>query len=132
MNIFCAGFPYSLEEDQLRGIFEQYGEVSSIKIITDKETGRSKGFGFVEMADESEALKAIENLNGLQVGGRSIAVSQAQERQDKKPGGFSRGGGGGFNRGGGGGGGYNKGGSGGGYNKGGGGGGYNRGGGSEY
>ncbi len=127
MNIFCAGFPYSLEEDQLRGIFEQYGEVTSIKIIMDKETGRSKGFGFIEMSDEEHAQQAITALNGLQVGGRTIAVSQAQERTDKRPGGgFSRGGsgGGGYSRGGGSGGGYNK----GGYNKG----GYNKGGESEY
>jgi RNA recognition motif-containing protein len=115
MNIFCAGFPYSLEEDQLKGIFEQYGEVSSIKIIFDKETGRSKGFGFVEMPDESSAKEAINGLNGLQVGGRKIAVSQAQERE-KKPGGFQRGGGGGGGYRSGGGGGYSKGG--GGYNKG--------------
>jgi RNA recognition motif-containing protein len=88
MNIFCAGFPYSLGEDQLKGIFEQYGPVSSVKIIIDRETGKSKGFGFIEMDDE-EGTAAINALNGTMVGGRSIAVSKAQERE-KKSGGFSR------------------------------------------
>ncbi|HEY8927646.1 MAG TPA: RNA-binding protein [Mucilaginibacter sp.] len=125
MNIFVGSLPFSLQEADLRQLFEAYGEVSSVKLINDRETGRSKGFGFVEMPDDEAAQQAIDGLNGSEVKGRSIAVSQAEE---KKPGGNRGGGGyGGGNRGGGGGyGGGNRGG-GGGYsrdnNRGGGGGG---------
>jgi len=128
MNIFAGSLPFSLEEADLRGLFEAYGEVSTVKLINDRETGRSKGFGFVEMPDDEAAQQAITALNGMSVKGRTIAVSQAEE---KKPGGDRRSGGGGYgggNRGGGGGygGGGNRGG-GGGYsrdnNRGGGGGG---------
>ncbi|MBB5396431.1 RNA-binding protein [Mucilaginibacter sp. AK015] len=101
MNIFVGSLPYSLEEADLQELFEAYGEVSTVKIIIDRESGRSKGFGFVEMPDDEAAQKAISGLNGSEVSGRSIAVSQAE---DKKPG--ERRGGGGFgggNRGGGGG-----------------------------
>jgi RNA recognition motif-containing protein len=130
MNIFAGSLPFSLEEADLKELFEAYGEVSTVKLINDRETGRSKGFGFVEMPDDESAQKAIEALNGMSVKGRNIAVSQAEE---KKPGGDRRSGGGGYgggNRGGGGG-------YGGGGNRGGGGGGYSRdsnrgGGGSRY
>jgi RNA recognition motif-containing protein len=106
MNIFVGSLPYSLQEEDLRSLFEPFGEVSSAKLIIDRETGRSKGFGFVEMADDQSAQAAIDALNKSEVSGRSIAVSQAE---DKKPGNDRRGGGGGgFNRGGGGGG-YNRG-----------------------
>ena len=135
MNIFAGSLPYSLGEAELRQLFEAYGEVSSVKLISDRETGRSKGFGFVEMTDDESAQKAITELNGFSVKGRNIAVSQAEE---KKPGGdlkqeVAGGGYGGGNRGGGGG----YGGGGGGNRRGGGGGGgysrdNNRGGGSRY
>ena len=105
MNIFVGSLPYSLEEADLKELFEAYGEVTTVKIIMDRESGRSKGFGFVEMSDDEAAQKAISGLNGSEVSGRSIAVSQAE---DKKPGDRrSSGGGGGYgggNRGGGGGG----------------------------
>ena len=122
MNIFVGSLPYSLEEADLKELFEAYGEVTSVKIIMDRESGRSKGFGFVEMSDDESAQKAISGLNGSEVSGRSIAVSQAE---DKKPGDRRGGGGGGYgggNRGGGGGGGgysrdNNRGGGGGGYSK---------------
>ena len=116
MNIFVGSLPFQLEEADLRELFEAYGEVSTIKIISDRETGRSKGFGFVEMPDDESAQKAITGLNGSDVKGRSIAVSQAEE---KKPNDRRGGGGGGYggNRGGGGGYGGNRGGGGGGYNK---------------
>ncbi|WP_345948252.1 MULTISPECIES: RNA-binding protein [unclassified Mucilaginibacter] len=118
MNIFVGSLPYRLEEADLKELFEAYGEVNSVKLIIDRETGRSKGFGFVEMPDDEAAQKAISGLNGAEVSGRSIAVSQAEER---KPSGDRRGGGGfgGGNRGGGGGygGGGNRGGGGGGYQK---------------
>lgn len=117
MNIFVGSLPYTLGEAELRELFEAYGEVSSAKVINDRETGRSKGFGFVEMPDDESAQSAITALNGSSVKGRNIAVSQAEQ---KKPGG---GGGGGRS------GGYgNRGGGGGGYrdNNRGGGGGYSR------
>ena len=112
MNIFVGSLPYQLEEADLKALFEAYGEVSSAKIIMDRETGRSKGFGFVEMADDESAQTAIDALNKSEVNGRTIAVSQAENKKpstDRRPGGgggFNRGGGGGFNRGGGGG--YNR------------------------
>jgi len=101
MNIYCGNLPYNVVEEDLREIFEEYGEVASVKIINDKLTGRSKGFGFVEMDNDDEARKAIEELNNAELSGRNIKVNESRPRND------SRGGGGGgrrnFNRGGGGG-----------------------------
>ena len=117
MNIFVGSLPFQLEEADLKELFEAYGEVSTVKLIIDRESGRSKGFGFVEMPDDEAAQSAITGLNGSEVKGRSIAVSQAEE---KKPNDRRSGGGGGYggNRGGGGGyGGGNRGGGGGGYSK---------------
>jgi RNA recognition motif-containing protein len=119
MNIFAGSLPYTLGEADLKALFEAYGEVSSVKLINDRETGRSKGFGFVEMPDDEGAQNAINALNGSNVKGRTIAVSQAEEKK-------SGGGGGGRSSGGYGGGGGR--GGGGGY----GGGGGNRGGGGGY
>lgn len=125
MKIFVGSLPFSVEDDELREYFEEYGEVSSATIIMDKFSGRSRGFGFVEMANDEEAKKAIAELDGAEVGGRTIVVNQAEEKRDAPRrsnfGGGNSGGGGGYNRGGGGGGGYNRGGgnSGGGYNRGG-------------
>ncbi|MGQ2982863.1 RNA recognition motif domain-containing protein [Flavobacterium sp.] len=126
MNIFVGSLPFSLEEADLRESFEAYGAVDSVKIITDKFTGRSKGFGFVEMPNEEEGQKAIDELNGATVSGRAIVVNKSEPRPEgerrsfnnSRPsggGGFNRdnnrsGGGGGFNRGGGDRGGYNRGG----------------------
>ncbi len=106
MNIFVGNLNYSITEDDIREIFEEYGELSSVKLITDKFTGKSKGFGFVEMADADEAKKAIEELNGAEVEGRTMVVNESIEkkRENRKPsgGGFrggNRGGGnGGYNR----------------------------------
>lgn len=126
MNIFVGSLPFSLGEADLKELFEAYGEVTTAKIIMDRESGRSKGFGFVEMTDDEAAQTAISALNGADVKGRSIAVSQAEEKKrDDRRGGGGYGGG---NRGGGGGyGGGNRSGGGGGYsrdnNRGGGGGG---------
>ena len=135
MNIFLGSLPFSLEEAELKGFFEEYGEVTSARIITDKFSGRSKGFGFIEMPNAEEAQKAIEELNGAEVDGRTIVVNESIEKPKdgtRRPGG-SGGGGGGFNRGGsGGGGGFNRGGDRGGFNRGGGDrGGFNRGGGDR-
>ena len=131
MNIFIGSLPFSLEEAELRSIFEEYGEVSSAKIITDKFTGRSKGFGFVEMPDDEVAQKAIEELNGAEVDGRTIVVNKSEERPKdgaRRTSNFRSGNGGGGYKGGQGGGGFNRGGQGGGYNRGGQGGGSSQGG----
>src|ERR1700742_2870682 len=108
MNIFVGSLPFKLEEADLKELFEAFGEVTSVKIINDRESGRSKGFGFVEMADDEAAKKAIADLNGSEVAGRNIVVNQAE---DKKPRDNNRGFGGGGSRGGysgGGGGGYSR------------------------
>ena len=132
MNIYVGNLSWGLKDQDLANLFAPFGEVSSAKIVTDKFTQRSKGFGFVEMANDEEAQAAIAQLNGTEVEGRSLVVNESRPKQEGGGGGGGYkkrnfgGGGGGYNKGGGGG--YNKGG-GGGYNKG-GGGGYNRGGGS--
>ncbi|SHF87507.1 RNA recognition motif. (a.k.a. RRM, RBD, or RNP domain) [Mariniphaga anaerophila] len=99
MNIYVGNLPYSVVEEDLREIFEEYGEVSAVKIISDKLTGRSKGFGFVEMDDDEEAKKAIEELNNAELSGRNIKVNESRPRSnDSRGGGHRRSGGGGFNR----------------------------------
>ena len=101
MNIYVGNLPYTVVEEDLREIFEEYGEVASVKIINDKLTGRSKGFGFVEMDEDDEAKKAIEELNNADLSGRNIKVNESRPRSnDSRGGGNRRGGGGGFNRGG--------------------------------
>ena len=82
MNIFIGNLSFGLSEDELKQVFEEYGEVSSAKIITDKYSGKSKGFGFVEMPDDEQANQAIEALNGSSVGGRNVNVNQARERSN--------------------------------------------------
>jgi len=82
MNIYVGNLHYGVTEDELKELFEEYGEVMSVKIITDKYSGRSKGYGFVEMSDNKEAQKAIENLNEADLKGRNIRVNQARERED--------------------------------------------------
>jgi RNA recognition motif-containing protein len=81
MNIYVGNLSYKVEENELRQIFEEYGEVASVKIITDKYSGRSKGFGFIEMNDEKQAKKAIEELNQKEVDGRQIIVNVARPRR---------------------------------------------------
>jgi cold-inducible RNA-binding protein len=137
MNIFVAKLDFQSTSEDLQSLFEQFGEVESAKVILDKETGRSRGFAFVEMPNDEEGLEAISSLDGTTVDGRTIVVKKAEPREAGGGGGGDRrgGGGGGFSRGGGGGGGgYNRGGGGGGggYNRGGGGGGGSRGGGGGY
>ena len=134
MNIFVAKLNFSTTSEELQSLFEQFGSVDSAKVIVDHETGKSKGFGFVEMSNDEEAQKAIDALNQTEFHDRTIVVKEARPKEDnpkfeKKSfggGGYKGGGGGGYNKGGGGG--YNKG---GGYG-GGGGGGYNKGGGGGY
>jgi RNA recognition motif-containing protein len=105
MNIFAGSLPFSLVEADLKEFFEEYGEVASVKIITDKFSGKSKGFGFIEMPNDEEAKKAIEELNGAEIDGRSIVVNEAIQREEgsRRSSGGSRGGFGGGNRTGGGG-----------------------------
>jgi len=104
MNIFVAKLSYDTSSHDLQDMFEEYGEVTSAKVIMDRDTGRSKGFGFVEMSNDDEARTAISNLNEAEVDGRTIVVKEAEPREDRRGGGggYNRGGGGGYNRGGGG------------------------------
>ncbi len=103
MNIFVAKLSFDTQEFDLRSAFEEFGQVDSAKIIMDKMTGRSKGFGFVEMPNDDEARNAINELNESMLDGRNIVVKQAEDRGNRRGGGgFNRGGGGGYNRGGGG------------------------------
>ena len=83
MNIYVGSLSFKMTEDDLRRTFEEFGEVASARIITDKYSGRSKGFGFVEMPDESEAKKAIKELNGKDVIGRSLIVNESIERAER-------------------------------------------------
>ena len=112
-NIYVGNLSYSVGNGDLESLFSQFGDVSRAQVIQHRDTGRSKGFGFVEMDDEDSAEKAIEELDGSEFEGRNLTVNEARPREDRP----SRGGGGG-----GGGGGYDGGGGGGGYDSGGGGG----------
>ena len=132
MNIFVAKLNFSTTSEELQSLFEQFGSVDSAKVIVDHETGKSKGFGFVEMPNDEEAQKAIDATNETEFHDRTIVVKEARPKEDNPK--FEKksfGGGGGYKGGGGGGGGYNKGG-GGGYGGNSGGGGYNKGGNSSY
>lgn len=84
MNIFVARLSYQTTEDQLRQLFEAFGTVESAKVIFDKIEGRSKGYGFVEMTEDSEGLKAIEDLNDSEVDGRRIIVKQSQPKEPRR------------------------------------------------
>jgi RNA recognition motif-containing protein len=84
MNIYVGSLHFKMNEAELREVFEEYGEVSSAKIIIDKYSGKSKGFGFVEMPNDAEAKKAIEELNGAEVGGRKIIVNESIERTERR------------------------------------------------
>lgn len=99
-NIFVGNLSFSTTEDVVRSQFEAYGTVDRVSIITDRETGRSRGFAFVEMPNDEEAERAITALNGVEFGGRRLNVNEARPREER--GGFGGGGGRGGNRGGGG------------------------------
>jgi RNA recognition motif-containing protein len=92
MNIYLGNLPYNLSEDEITELFEGYGAVNSVKLITDKFSGRSKGFGFIEMANDDEAKKAIDELNGTEIKGRNITVNQAREKTEDRGDRGSRGG----------------------------------------
>lgn len=110
MNIYVGNLSYQATEDELRALFEPFGQVSSVALIKDKMTGQPRGFGFVEMPNDSEAQKAIQELNGKDMKGRSLSINPARPREERGGGGGGYGGGGGGygggGRGGGGGGGY--------------------------
>ena len=99
-KLYVGGLPYSVTEGQLEEIFAQHGSVQSARVISDKFTGRSRGFGFVEMASQEEAQKAIEALNDTQLEGRTLIVNEARPQERREGGGFRKGGngGGGQNR----------------------------------
>jgi len=94
MNIYVGNLPLTANEDDLRKAFEEFGQVTSVKIITDKYTGDSRGFGFVEMPDHSEANSAISGLDGKELKGKNLKVNKARPRRDnnRSRGGFNRGG----------------------------------------
>ena len=129
MDIYVGNLPYTATEEDITGLFANYGPVERVKIITDRDTGRSKGFGFVTLGDQSQLNPAIEALNGFDFQGRALRVN-ASEPKEFKPRSNSGGGSGGYNDRRGGGGGYNDRRGGGGHNdrRGGGGGGHRRGG----
>lgn len=104
-NIFVGNLDFNTGEDELRQLFEQYGQVDRVAIMTDRDTGRSRGFGFVEMASSEDGEKAIAALNGTQVGGRTLNVNEARPKAERGGGGGGGGGGRGRDRGGRGGGG---------------------------
>jgi RNA recognition motif-containing protein len=83
MNIYISNLSFKVEDNDLRQLFEEYGEVSSAKVITDRYTGRSRGFGFVEMPDNAASLKAIEELNQAEYDGKVITVNEARPKEDR-------------------------------------------------
>lgn len=90
-NIFVGNLDFNTGEDELRQLFEQYGQVDRVAIMTDRDTGRSRGFGFVEMANAEDGEKAIAALNGTQLGGRTLNVNEARPKVDRGGGGGGRG-----------------------------------------
>ena len=142
-KLYVGNLPYSVRDGDLEQAFGQFGAVTSAKVMMERDTGRSKGFGFVEMGTDEEAVAAVNGMNGQPLGGRSIVVNEARPMEDRPPrtggfggggrreggGGYGGGGGGGYGGGAGGGGGYGGGGGGGGRREG--GGGYGGGGGGE-
>jgi RNA recognition motif-containing protein len=107
MKLFVAGLPYDLDDAELMEIFEKFGTVVTARVAMDKETGKSKGFGFVDMENATEAKDAIENLKDISLGKKPLIVKEAEEKSGPpsgggfRPGGQNRGGGGGYNGGGG-------------------------------
>lgn len=83
MNIYVGNLSYTLEESELQDAFAEFGEVSSVKILTDRETGRSRGFGFVEMPNQAEGEAAVAQLNGKDVGGRALRANEARPREER-------------------------------------------------
>ncbi len=95
INIFVGNLSYGATEDSVRSLFEQYGTVERVSIVTDRETGQAKGFGFVEMSGAEEAQRAIDNLNGRELNGRALTINEARPKAERS---FGGGGGGGGQR----------------------------------
>ena len=112
-KLYVGNLPYSFSDSDMQQAFSQFGSVSSAKVMMERDTGRSKGFGFVEMGSDAEAQAAIKGMNGQSMGGRDLVVNEARPMEARPP--RSGGGGGGYGGGSGGGGGYGGGGGGGGY-----------------
>ena len=93
MNIYVGNLPYAMTEDEVRNLFSAYGTVAGVHLVTDRETGRAKGFGFVEMSNAAEANAAIQALNGTRQGGRELVINEARPREERprREGGFSGG-----------------------------------------
>jgi len=94
MTLFVAGLPYDLDDAELNEIFEKFGAVKSAKVVMDRETGKSKGFGFVEMVEDADGRDAFEHLNDISLGKKPLVVKQAEDRGSGGGGGFRGGGGG--------------------------------------
>lgn len=94
-RLYVGGLPYATTEDELEELFAAHGSIESVRIITDRMTGRSKGFGFVEMSTTEEAEAAVENLNNTDLEGRTLVVNEARPREKRGGGGYGGGGGGG-------------------------------------
>ncbi|HUX10515.1 MAG TPA: RNA-binding protein [Terriglobia bacterium] len=94
-NLFVGNLPFTATEDELRDMFSAFGEVQQVRIMTDRDTGKSRGFAFVEMADDDAAAKAVTDLNGRELGGRALTINEARPKPERR-GGFGAGGGGGF------------------------------------
>ena len=101
-NLYVGNLPHSTTEAELRNLFQPYGEVEKVSVVTDRETGRARGFAFVEMTNSGEAEKAVAALNGTELGGRALKINEAKPKTDRPGGGGQRFGGGGGRQGGGG------------------------------
>ena len=99
VNIYVGNLSYDASDNDLRQAFEKHGEVSSAQVVSDRETGRSRGFGFVEMPDATQAKQAIEALNNTEIVGRTVTVNEARPKTDRPRSGGGYGGGGGYGRG---------------------------------
>ena len=84
MNLYVGNLNFDTDEQALRGLFADYGPVTSARIITDRDTGRSRGFGFVELEDDSQALKAVSELNGTELDGRTLTINEARPREPRQ------------------------------------------------
>jgi cold-inducible RNA-binding protein len=97
-NIFVGNLSFGATEDAVRALFEAYGTVDRVNVVTDRDTGRARGFGFVEMSNDAEGEKAIAALNGRELDGRALNVNEARPKEDRGGGGYRGGGGGGGQR----------------------------------
>lgn len=83
MKLYVGNLPFSVDDEELKNLFSEYSSVTNVQLISDRETGRSKGFGFVELSDEAEAKQAIETLDGSDFGGRNVIVNEARPREPR-------------------------------------------------